>query len=127
MPLYEYECEACGHRFEVIQKFSDAPIDKCPTCGGTVHKMPVGSRRSISRAPAGYATDYAKSGSTTDSKGGKDGKKPEDASGSTDSSSGSDKPSSERLEPRRRASSSSGAAPPSASSTGSPKPETPKT
>ncbi|MDP2053978.1 MAG: zinc ribbon domain-containing protein, partial [Acidobacteriota bacterium] len=33
MPLYEYECTACAHRFEVIQKFSDAPIDICPKCG----------------------------------------------------------------------------------------------
>ena len=30
MPLYEYQCEACGHRFEVIQKFSDSPLETCP-------------------------------------------------------------------------------------------------
>ena len=30
MPLYEYRCEACGHQFEVIQKFSDEPIAVCP-------------------------------------------------------------------------------------------------
>ena len=34
MPLYEYQCDTCGHRFEVIQKFSDAPIEVCPKCGG---------------------------------------------------------------------------------------------
>ena len=34
MPLYEYECEACEHRFERIQKFSDPPLDTCPKCGG---------------------------------------------------------------------------------------------
>ena len=39
MPLYEYECDACGHRFEVIQKFSDPPLDDCPKCGGAVHKL----------------------------------------------------------------------------------------
>ena len=39
MPLYEYECDACGHRFEVIQKFSDPLADTCPKCGGGVHKL----------------------------------------------------------------------------------------
>ena len=34
MPLYEYQCDACAHRFEVIQKYSDAPIEVCPKCGG---------------------------------------------------------------------------------------------
>ena len=124
MPLYEYECDACGHRFEVIQKFSDAPIDKCPACGSTVHKMQSAPAFHL-KGTGWYATDYAKSGSTTDSKGGKDGKKPEGASGSTDSSSGSDKPSSSDSG-STSASSSSGAAAP-ASSTGPPKPETPKT
>ena len=39
MPLYEYECDACGHRFEKIQKFSDPLEDTCPKCGGHVHKL----------------------------------------------------------------------------------------
>ena len=34
MPLYEYQCEKCGHRFERIQKFSDKMVKKCPECGG---------------------------------------------------------------------------------------------
>jgi putative FmdB family regulatory protein len=32
MPIYEYECTACGHRLEAIQRFSDAPLKKCPGC-----------------------------------------------------------------------------------------------
>ena len=32
MPLYEYECDACGRRFEQIQKFSDAPLQTCAEC-----------------------------------------------------------------------------------------------
>ena len=36
MPLYEYECQTEGNRFEVIQKFSDEPLTVCPTCGGPV-------------------------------------------------------------------------------------------
>jgi len=39
LPLYEYECDACGHRFEKIQKFSDPLEDTCPKCGGHVHKL----------------------------------------------------------------------------------------
>ena len=39
MPLYEYQCEECGLKFEMRQKFSDAPIDTCRDCGGKVHKL----------------------------------------------------------------------------------------
>ena len=40
MPLYEYRCQSCQHQFEVIQKFSDPPIGKCPSCGeGAVVKL----------------------------------------------------------------------------------------
>ena len=33
MPIYEYECQACGHTFEALQKISDAPLRRCPECG----------------------------------------------------------------------------------------------
>ena len=33
MPIYEYECEACGYHHEAIQKISDAPLLECPACG----------------------------------------------------------------------------------------------
>jgi putative FmdB family regulatory protein len=41
MPTYEYECEECGCRFEVRQRFSDKPIEKCQgeNCKGKVHKV----------------------------------------------------------------------------------------
>jgi len=39
MPVYEYCCAACNHQFELRQKFSDAPADQCPKCGGAVYKM----------------------------------------------------------------------------------------
>ena len=40
MPIYEYECTACGHRLEVIQKFSDEPLAECPACGkSALHKL----------------------------------------------------------------------------------------
>ncbi len=39
MPLYEYECEACGLRFERVQHFSDDPLRTCPECEGPVHRV----------------------------------------------------------------------------------------
>jgi len=67
MPLYEYECDACGHRFEVIQKFSDPPIETCPKCGSPVHKLP--SSPAIQFKGSGwYITDYARAGKSDDGK-----------------------------------------------------------
>ena len=59
MPLYEYQCDACAHRFERIQKFSDPPVDVCPECGkGPVTKLI--SAPGIQFKGAGwYITDYA--------------------------------------------------------------------
>ena len=39
MPIYEYKCKKCGHRFERIQKFSDPHVKKCPDCGGAVEQV----------------------------------------------------------------------------------------
>jgi putative FmdB family regulatory protein len=65
MPLYEYECEN-GHRFEVIQKFSDPLVDKCPTCGSPVRKL-ISSPAFQFKGTGWYVTDYARK----DSGGGK--------------------------------------------------------
>ena len=59
MPLYEYQCEACGHRFEKIQKFSDPPVDTCPRCGGKVRKL-LSSPAIQFKGSGFYITDYAK-------------------------------------------------------------------
>jgi putative FmdB family regulatory protein len=61
MPLYEYECSACAHRFEVIQKFSDAPIDVCPKCGGAVSKL-FSSPAIQFKGSGFYLTDYGRGG-----------------------------------------------------------------
>jgi putative FmdB family regulatory protein len=65
VPLYEYQCKKCKHKFEKIQKFSDRPIRKCPECGGPVEK--------IQHAPAvqfkgtgWYVTDYGGKGEKTE-------------------------------------------------------------
>ena len=61
MPLYEYQCDQCAHRFEVIQKYSDAPIAVCPKCGGPVKKL-LSSPAIQFKGTGWYITDYARSG-----------------------------------------------------------------
>ncbi len=59
MPLYEYECEQCGARFEVIQRFSDPAVDACKTCGGPVHKL-ISAPAIHFKGTGWYITDYAR-------------------------------------------------------------------
>jgi len=59
MPLYEYQCKKCGHRFEKIQKFSDKMIRKCPECGGRVEQL-VSAPAVQFKGSGWYVTDYAK-------------------------------------------------------------------
>jgi len=89
MPLYEYECDTCGHRFEVIQKFSDALIDKCPSCGSTVHKL-ISSPAIQFKGSGWYITDYAKKDSTSATKAGnaKEGSTSNSDSGGSSSEGG---------------------------------------
>ena len=60
MPLYEYECSACGHRFEIIQRFADKPAEACVACGqGPVHKL-LSAPAVHFKGTGWYVTDYAK-------------------------------------------------------------------
>ena len=63
MPLYEYQCDACGNRFELIRKFSDPPLETCPKCGetGKIHKL-VSSPAFQFKGSGWYVTDYARRG-----------------------------------------------------------------
>jgi putative FmdB family regulatory protein len=62
VPLYEYQCGKCGHRFEKIQKLADPPVKICPKCGGKVKKLP--SAPAIQFKGSGwYITDYARKSS----------------------------------------------------------------
>jgi putative FmdB family regulatory protein len=67
MPLYEYECKKCGHRFEKILKFSDKPMKKCPDCGGAVEQL-ISAATVQFKGAGWYVTDYAKKGSTSSAK-----------------------------------------------------------
>lgn len=67
--MYEYECAACGHRFERIQKFSDPPVEECPSCGERKVQKLVSSPAIQFKGSGWYITDYAKkSGVGTDTK-----------------------------------------------------------
>jgi putative FmdB family regulatory protein len=63
MPLYEYECKKCHHRFERIQKFSDRHVKKCPECGGPIEQL-ISAATVQFKGSGWYVTDYAKKSST---------------------------------------------------------------
>src|SRR5947208_12881924 len=97
MPLYEYQCKKCGHRFEKIQKFSDKMVKKCPECGGLVEQM-ISAPAVQFKGSGWYVTDYAKKTSSQGSSGDSGSKeKKEDKSKSESSSKeGSSKDSSSK-------------------------------
>jgi putative FmdB family regulatory protein len=112
MPLYEYECKKCGHRFEKIQKFSDKMVKKCPECGGVVEQM-ISAPAVQFKGSGWYVTDYAKKSTSPGSSGGDSGSKdktddkPKSDSSSKDSSkesaakAGSSKDTSTKETPRK--------------------------
>jgi putative FmdB family regulatory protein len=57
VPLYEYQCKKCKHKFEKIQKFSDRPIKKCPQCGSPVEKVQHAPNVQF-KGSGWYVTDY---------------------------------------------------------------------
>jgi putative FmdB family regulatory protein len=99
MPLYEYKCESCGKTFEIIQKFSDTPLEVHADCGGKVIRL-ISTSALQFKGSGFYVNDYARSGNGQ-AKGNKDGKDSKDSkdskkesTGSTDSSAKSESKSS---------------------------------
>ena len=92
MPLYEYECKKCHHRFEKIQKFSDRMVRKCPDCGGPVEQM-ISAPAVQFKGSGWYVTDYAKKSSAQSSSdgSGKDSKKEDKSKSESSSKEGSSK------------------------------------
>ena len=119
MPLYEYQCDACGHRFEKIQKFSDPLEDTCQKCGGHVHKL-ISSPAIQFKGSGFYITDYPK---------GDKGTAPKSDGGKADKAAKADKPaasadSGSKSEKSSTSSDSSSSSTPSTSSTPSAAPAT---
>ena len=102
MPLYEYECKKCHHRFERIQKFSDPHVKKCPECGGPIEQV-ISAPAVQFKGSGWYVTDYAKkhsagsaaSPSNGDSSSGKESKDKGENSSKSESSTKADSPKSE--------------------------------
>src|SRR5689334_23977714 len=84
MPVYTYECENCGQRFDAKQSFSDEPLTICPTCEGSIHRViqPVGV---VFKGSGFYVTDSRGKQNLATSGTRKDDAKP--AEGGSDSSS----------------------------------------
>ena len=64
MPLYEYKCQSCGEKFEVIQKFSDTPLTVHEKCGGPVERL-ISTSALKFKGTGWYVTDYAGSGKSS--------------------------------------------------------------
>ena len=69
MPLYEYQCTRCGHRFEKIEKVSGPHAKRCPKCAGKVERLMAPSSIQF-KGTGWYVTDYPRAAASGDSKGG---------------------------------------------------------
>jgi putative FmdB family regulatory protein len=114
MPTYDYECRACGHRFEELQSFSEPTLTKCPACKkNKLERLFGGGGAIIFKGSGFYETDYRRAGEAKE--GGKSEAdstaKPEakaESSGSTESAASSPPPPPPPPPPASDASSSAG-------------------
>ena len=94
MPIYEYRCTKCGHRFEAIQKVSDAHLSKCEKCKGKTERL-ISSPAIQFKGSGWYITDYARKGQS-DSKGSSEPSSSEKTSESSSSEGASEKSGSKK-------------------------------
>jgi len=63
LPTYQYECDACGHAFEILQSMLDMKLQECPACGQNSLQRLIGAGSGIIFKGSGfYETDYKKKG-----------------------------------------------------------------
>jgi putative FmdB family regulatory protein len=102
MPLYEYQCNSCHHRFELIQRFADPPAHACPECGGPVTKL-LSSPAIQFKGSGWYITDYARKGSAdTGSAQAADSSKPTESAKPAETTSSSSSGSSPTPAPEKK-------------------------
>ncbi len=58
MPIYEYQCESCGHELEALQKLSDAPLTECPACQKSTLKKQISAAGFRLSGGGWYETDF---------------------------------------------------------------------
>jgi putative FmdB family regulatory protein len=108
VPLYEYQCKKCKHKFEKIQKFSDRPIKKCPECGSPVEKVMHAPNVQF-KGTGWYVTDYGGKSDKSKTDGGpekgsaeKSGSEKKETTAKEDSAKSKDKDSgSKKSEPKK--------------------------
>jgi putative FmdB family regulatory protein len=94
MPLYEYKCKKCGHRFERIQTYSAADATECPVCQGEVERL-ISAPAAHFKGSGFYSTDYAAKPAPS---GKSDGGSGSDSSSAASDKSGGDKGSAAKTE-----------------------------
>ena len=62
MPIYEYQCEACGHRLEAMQKMSEDPLRDCPACGKPALQKLISAAGFQLKGSGWYVTDFKDGG-----------------------------------------------------------------
>jgi len=92
VPLYEYQCKKCKHKFEKIQKFSDQPVKKCPECGGPVEKL-LHAPAVQFKGTGWYVTDYGgkDKSDTSKAEGGSEKSEKKESTAKEDGAKGKDK------------------------------------
>ena len=103
MPLYEYQCKKCHHRFERIQKFSDPHMKKCPDCGGPVEQT-ISAPAVQFKGSGWYVTDYSRksSGSSSSSPSNGDSSSKEESGVKAETSKKDEKPKSGHKKPEKK-------------------------
>ena len=93
MPNYEYECQKCGHGFEVFQKMTDPKLKRCPVCGGKVVRLIGPGAGVVFKGSGFYSTDYGRGGrkKTEPSKEGGSDSGPSEKKSDSDSGAGEKK------------------------------------
>ena len=86
MPIYEYKCTSCGHKKEVLQKMSDAPLTECPACGKATLSKLISAAGFQLKGSGWYATDFKGGSKAAKSDQDRDSNKVKDESKSGDDS-----------------------------------------
>ena len=102
MPLYEYQCKKCKHRFEKIHKsFSDPRVKKCPECGGPVEQL-LSAPAVQFKGTGWYVTDYARKAEGGSAKAAGDAGDDSSASKATEKAATDDKSESKEKKPKAK-------------------------
>lgn len=102
MPTYEYQCKTCGHHFERVQRFSDAPLTECPECSGVIRRVihPAGI---VFKGSGWYITDSRKGGDSAGLTGGTKGETKSETKSEGSDSGAAAAPSSSESKPAEKA------------------------